>query len=313
MTTSRKHNNAGRRKPNHDYRSRCIYHIVINKAEKIADFAKVKGDPESHEWQTICEYTPIGDIISEALSSIKQKFPHTSILRRCIMPDHLHIAIFIKKPNLYHLGDIIKYFKTQCTILWEEKGKHSDIHFFTPGYYDNILRGKGQLKRMLDYISDNPRRYLIRRQHPGWHHHFTVTDTHETYRAYGNWDLLAEADLNPVRISSKFTPEELIMRKKQWRDTVINDGVLVSPFISEKEKAVRDWALNNDGALIILTKEIFSDRYHPYGRYHDLCSEGRLLLISIPQEPGESSRSHCLRMNDIAERIAAGTFHNLLP
>lgn len=293
--------NAGIRCKGHNYRARCIYHIVLNKAEGIENFSKVIGsinndlsDPPR------AKLTDTGRIIEQALSGLSEKFPHISILRHCIMPDHIHFAIFVRETTDIHLGLIIKALKNDCF-----RGKS----LFADGYHDSFLTAKGQLPRMLAYITDNPRRHIIRQQNPGFFHRSRITDGTQTFETYGNIHLIDEPQLEAVRISRKFTPETLIAKKRRWLLTVRNDGILVGPFISESERKVRDWAIDNGAAIIILTEKSFKERYKPGGNYFNLCAEGRLLEISVPMT--ELTRQGCLRLNSIAEQIAAGNFSTL--
>ena len=49
------------------------------------------------------------------------------------------------------------------------KTKHNDRYhglLFAPGYNDKLLLRQGQLERWLDYLHDNPRRLLMKREHP---------------------------------------------------------------------------------------------------------------------------------------------------
>lgn len=309
MAHFRKVRRAGLRQPYHDYRSRCIYHIVLRREVGIGDFSSVQGIPGNHDRPPVAVPTTIGLTIAQALKNLKKRYPFIWIQRRCIMPDHVHLCLFVRQRTKVHLGHIISALKRMCGDVWQEAGGDADVRFFQPGFHDTILRGKKQLKRMQDYISDNPRRHIVRRQHPGWHRRFTVThNSGMTYEAYGNWDLLAEAHLAAVMISRHFSDELLKAKKRYWLRTVNNNGVLVSPFFSEAEKRVRDWAMDNDGALIIVTEDEFGERYHPPGRLHDVCSDGRLLMISVPRPEGRSQREHCLFMNAISSDISEGKF-----
>lgn len=297
----RAHRNGLQRHPLHDYRSQCIYHIVLNKAPGIPDFSTVTGTPGSHEFPPHIELLPAGEAIAEALKTLRSDYPFISMPRRCIMPDHLHLALFVKEATDTHLGIIIHALKHHCRLA-----TGSTDSLFEEGYHDTILTGRNQLDRMLAYISDNPRRHLLRKLSPGNFHRFFITNGNDRYEAYGNPDLLGEPQIVPVRISSKFSPEELHRRKRLWHFTVLNDGVLASPFISPSERAVRDWAVDNGGAIIMLTHEPLPGRYKPSGALFDACAEGRLLVVSVPAE--RLSRAACLMMNDIAEHIAAGQF-----
>lgn len=308
--------------PGHDYRSRCIYHIVLNKAPGIPDFSTVIGIPGDRDWRPRTELTPIGKAVANAISGLKAEFPFTSVLRRCIMPDHVHIAFYVRQASDTHLGIMIKAIKNSTRINLDMQDS-----IFEEGYYDKILMKQGQLDRMLAYISDNPRRHLIRAQNPGYFHRFWITDGTIRYEAYGNWDLLDEELIEAVKVSRSYTPEQLIEKKRLWLRTIRNDGVLVSPYIHPDEKKVRDWSLDNGGAIIQLTNQTLPARYKPSGALFDACAEGRLLVVSVPERNGailqtadsftlqpdpfkheKPSREHCLYMNSVAERIAAGHF-----
>ena len=334
----RKRSNAGQRMKGHDYRARCIYHIIMNKADYIPAFSHIIGELDSHSHPPYARKTELGEIISRCLTDLKNTYPFISVTRRSIMPDHIHFALYVKERSEYHLGDIIYTLKIKCF----QEGSHllslpsasltalssasqaylpsdvapdslscAPVSIFLPGYYDVIIRDREQLPTMLAYISDNPRRLLIRKRYPGWFRRFSIVNAAgERYSAYGNWDLLAECDKNPVKVSSKYSADELRIRKRGWYHTVMNCGVLVSPFISETEKNVRNWAEDHEGNIIYIVNEEFDDRYKPKGKQFELCEEGRMMLVSVPnlEGEGELTRSHCLRMNNLAERIASGEF-----
>ena len=57
---------------------------------------------------------------------------------------------------------------------------------FEPGYHDRVLSHRGQLQAMIDYIHDNPRRLLIKREHSVLFAHRTVTAAGTTFQAIGN-------------------------------------------------------------------------------------------------------------------------------
>lgn len=321
MPSLRTRQNGRIRCPGHDYRSRCIYHIVLNKAPGIPDFSTVIGIPADRDWRPRTELTPIGKAVATAISGLKAAFPFTSVLRRCIMPDHVHIAFYVRQASDTHLGIMIKAIKNSARINLDMQDS-----IFEEGYYDKILTKQGQLDRMLAYISDNPRRHLIRAQNPGYFHRFWITDGNIRYEAYGNWDLLDEELIEAVKVSRSYTPEQLIEKKRLWLRTIRNDGVLVSPYIHPDEKKVRDWSIDNGGAIIQLTNQTLPARYKPSGALFDACAEGRLLIVSIPERNGailhpdpfklqtdpfkheKPSREHCLYMNSVAERIAEGHF-----
>lgn len=309
--------NGQRRAPWHDYRSKCIYMITINAAKNVQPFCYQTGIPGDHDYKPKSNNTDIGEIIARNLSMIRDNFPFTSILRRVIMPEHIHFVIFIKESGMCHLGEIIRKFKANCTREiygylsprssgWDEKLPP----VFEDGYHDRILLKEGQLDKMLKYVSDNPRRRLLRKMNPNFNsRHLIYDELGNIYETYGNIFLLEDPDIEAVKISSKYSAEELRLKKITWKKTVENCGVLSSPFISEAEKKVKRWAIENGGRLILIESNGFGSRYAPKGILHDICCEGRLLIVAPTTYQTTKTpliRKQCEVMNDLALSIAKG-------
>lgn len=313
--------NGCRRAIWHDYRSRCIYLITINKNKGIPEFSQLSGIPGDHQWKPKVVMFPIGEIIGNKLSDLKKEFPFISILRRCIMPDHLHFVLDVKESTPIHLGDIISYFKGECSRAMrlmassDSNSPKKPVSIFSEGYHDRILRKKNQLDRMLRYVSDNPVRRLERIANRSFHRRYKiVTGEGKLYEAYGNIHLLEDPEMSAVKISRKYSDEELRKYKIDWKMTVENGGVLVSPFISASEKRVRDWACDNGGRLIYIESDGFGERYSPKGMLHKLCTEGRLLIVAPVRHTlakEKCSREVCLAMNALAAEIASGLIKKL--
>ena len=151
----------GRRCRDWDYGGRAIYMITIN--------LKERGRPVMAEWpraspETAKIYmplTPLGEKVLSCWRRIPEFWLMVELLECQVMPDHFHGLLFVKGALLSSsgrpktLGDVVRGFKTGCReVGWEE------------GYVDNILFREGQLKRMADYIRDNPRRLAEKRANP---------------------------------------------------------------------------------------------------------------------------------------------------
>lgn len=309
--------NGKRRARWHDYRSRCIYLVTLNRSEGLPAFSRLCGKPGDHHDVPRAVNSPLGEAVSHNLSALKTKWPQVSILRRSIMPEHIHFVIFIKADGCYHLGEVVGWLMRECSRSYARLcGRtEADVSVFEDGYNDRILQKQGQLQKMLAYVSANPLRRLERMASRGFFSRYKLRSADGLlYEAYGNIHLLDDPDIEAVRISRSYTPEELRRRKLCWLRTVENSGVLVSPFISEAERRVRDWATENGGRLIIIEENGFGPRYHPKGRLHELCSQGRLLLIA-PVEYSyakvQLSRQMCMAMNQLATEVAAGAVKRL--
>ena len=175
------------------------------------------------------------------------------------------------------------------------------------GFHDRLLQHEGQLQNMIDYVRDNPRRLMLRRQHSSL---FVVQ--HQV--RYGRWSFssvgqlrLLDAPLVAVHVRRYFTLDQ---RRDYMNSCILaarRGAVLVSPFISEHEKRVRDEAFREGLCCIQLCNEAFSDYYKPAGELITPCADGQLLLLTLvtgaPQER-RITRDECTSLNAVAESMA---------
>ena len=176
------------------------------------------------------------------------------------------------------------------------------------GYPDRRLTREGQLQNMIDYVRDNPRRLFVRRKHAdSFHVQQDVRWGDYSFMAVGDM-LLLDNELHAVHVRRRFTPEE---RRHYMNDCVLaarSGKVLISPFISEYEKQVRDVVLQEGFAVIQLSNEPFSKYYKPSGELFDICANGQLLMLSLSEGSSTFSRritrQECCSLNTVAEDLA---------
>lgn len=288
------------RSPLHDYRSKTVYLITINKSPSIPDFSACYGSKEKFYQDAGIRYFEIGRRIKDELWDIRNKFTAAAVKQYVVMPDHIHFVLDIQNRTEYHLGDLISIFKNTINDFAGTNG------VFEEGYHDRILRGPGQYDRMVYYVKDNPRRRLITRNLKEFFGQPKLINiAGQDYIVYGNFYLLKNPVFSNVRFSSKYTIPELENHYKDWDETIRSHGVLVSPFIHSKEKEYRDKAIENGANIIQFTRNPIGERFKPAGKYFDLCAEGRLLLISTYKrgQGDKLTRGEALAMNALAESI----------
>lgn len=256
------------------------------------------------------KYSPLGRLIKDNIRAIPERFPDVRINRYVVMPDHVHFIIEILVANKYHLGDIISRLTRDCNVATP---KYHQI--FEHGYHDRILRRKGQLNNMRNYIIDNPRRRLIMENLPSYLKEPMVLNLFgKDYVIFGNFFLLKDPDKVQVRMSSKYSESELNACLALYEETIRGAGVLVSPFIHDMEKRYRDKAIADGANLIYITRNPIPERFKPPKMLYDLWSEGRLLLISTyhSDQPEKLTRQESLAKNSLAAQIASSDFGELL-
>lgn len=199
-------------------------------------------------------------------------------------------------------GEAVQYTATMLSssnnrkgVLWEQ------------GYHDRLLRHEGQLDRMFAYLDDNPRRLLLKRDHPGLFKPLgKIMVVGISMDAMGNIGLLQAPVRLQVQCSRHLYPQEIEKQKQM----VLNEGqkgaVIVSPCISPGERQISTACLENKIPLIVLLLKGFPPFFKPDPRYLMACAEGRLLMLSPypwQNEQLKNMRERCLELNNIANRI----------
>ena len=177
-----------------------------------------------------------------------------------------------------------------------------------PGYNDRLLLYKGQLQRMLAYLDDNPRRLLLKRQHPEYFTQLAPIPVLDNINmpAMGNRHLLERPLKLQVQCSRHLYPWEISQRKQAFLEAGRQGAVIVSPCISPGEQQIATACLEEGIPLIVLLLKGFPPYFKPHPRYLQACAEGRLLMLApypFQNEKLTDMRARCLALNDLAARI----------
>ena len=184
---------------------------------------------------------------------------------------------------------------------------------FEKGYNDRIIHPQRPLDTIFRYIRENPHRLAARKMYPTFFRRvYNIIISGKSYQSYGNQFLLRNPFKEQVIVHRSDDEDTRRRMRALWHYTAVNGGVLVSPFISPAEKAIRDEAIQAGGRIIHTTHTPFPDRYKPNAREFDLCCQGRLLILAptvpssiVPSSSDTISRAQCLDMNTLAADICA--------
>jgi len=185
---------------------------------------------------------------------------------------------------------------------------------FTEQPFIRPLSRYSQLQTMYDYIRMNPQRLATMILKPGY---FRVQSGIEiggrVYAGVGNAELLQARRYCPVHVrrvmveaaehgDSKALDEYMSGCEKAAREGT----VMVSPFISPKEKEIMDVLLREKLPFVYIADNGFKDYYKPMDALFEAVAEGRVLILS-PWEYEENkkhvTREECVAMNMMAEEI----------
>ena len=337
-----------RRCSQNDYLDRGIYMITIAIEGRRPLLGRLVGDPDIKEGENAPHIilSPLGEAVKACWQAIPQYHPQIEVIKLCVMPDHIHGVLFVHERMEKHLGHVIWGFKAgtakaarelrilpnktaeipqptkpaqkettpvQFTAVSPQSPSTTPSHpthgqLWEPNYNDRILRGRGQYARMLAYLDDNPRRLLIKRQHPEYLTQLgTLTVVHLPMQAMGNRFLLDNPIKLQIQCSRHMTQEEIEHQKTTMLFRARNEGaILVSPCISPGEQQIATAAMAESIPLIVLLLKGFPPLFKPQPRYLEACTKGRLLMLApfpYQNEKLENMRARCLELNHITAEI----------
>lgn len=325
------------RERNWDYRQPAIYLLTFTTVNRRPILGNLKGGVDNAK----VEPTELGSIVMYQFERLASICPHIRILAKQLMPDHFHAILYVTAPLEQPLGMYIRGFKQQCNkgyrniiavanredptlspterkaneVLNSDCSQQSiktGLALFTTDFYPSRLKGPGQLQIMFDYLRDNPRRLAVKQAHPGlFRIQRKAVIAGKSCDIIGNQGLLVAPQLMPVHVRRAWNEEQTRAYMNNCILAARQGAVLISPFISEAERAVRDEALKERLPIIILHDKALPELYKPEPLYFDACKEGRVLIIAPPDGYFPNailSRAQCVEMNNFAETIATHTY-----
>ena len=219
------------------------------------------------------------------------------------------------RPSLSSLAPADSRDNLLCSLLGTEAYYGLDP-LFTEVPFLRPLSRRGQLQTMIRYVQLNPQRLAVKRLYPGF---FRVQEgvvvAGRTYSAVGNAALLQAQRFAPVHVRRAMVDAAARGDAQPLRN-YMNDCVLaarrgvvmVSPFISPKEKDVENVLLREHHPFIVLADNGFRDYYKPSALLFDAVAAGRVLILSPwphDTEKRHISRDDCVALNAMAEEISS--------
>ena len=171
-------------------------------------------------------------------------------------------------------------------------GRGSIWHQDPAYYHERILHAPGQLRRMIDYVKDNPRRLWLKTKNPDLfrlHRHTEVNGL--SFTSMGNHFLLDWPDRQAVEMSRSAVGDQIEERLRTAMAAAHNGAVTYTAAISKGEQRIARTLREQGYPLVVLLNDGFPkegsphERYYkPGGVYFEACSKGRLLLLEPTEQ-----------------------------
>lgn len=310
----------------HDYHEPCIYLVTVTTVDREPLLGQVEGD----DVKVRIKLSTIGKAVWREIEKIPERYPQVKVMQHQIMPDHVHLVLRVTErlPEMLPLGNVVAAWKAACSkaaalcdhdnglttdgssreATFRSPDPHTPIRpLFVKGYNDSILTGQGQLRHMMAYVRDNPRRLYIKRQHGSlFAIRRDIMVSGMRFDAVGNLALL-QRPLKAVHCRRRWTEDEQRAYTEACLTASGNGTVLIGAFISKAEQAIARSVRERHLPLIHLVENGFNDLYKPVGEAFYATAEGRLLQLAPWPYHNDShpiTRQQCTDLNNMAERIA---------
>ena len=162
-----------------------------------------------------------------------------------------------------------------------------------PAYYhERILHAPGQLRRMIDYVKDNPRRLWLKTHNPDlFKLHRRTVAAGLSFTSMGNHFLLNWPDGQTVEMSRSANSEQIQECLQSVLAAAHNGAITYTAAISKGEQLIARSLRQQGYPLVVLLNDGFPkegsphERYYkPGGVYFEACSKGLLLLLEPTEE-----------------------------
>ena len=285
-----------------------IYHVtlVVSSREALLGSLII---PDNDPTKARVELSPLGLQIKACVDDIPVRHPEIRIIQLRMMPDHLHVILYVTKPMSISIKMVVRG-------LWQGAKKEGRDEF-TEMPFIRPMSHRGQLKTMIRYLQMNPQRLATKKLKPGY---FCVQRDIEIngiiYSGVGNATILTAKRYMPVHVR-----QIMVEAAEHGDDQALKDYmnacvlaarkgvVMVSPFISPNERRIQTKLLEEGLSFICIADNGLGEYYKPADGLFNAVAAGRVMILTpwkYDPKKGHVTREECVAMNKMAEEICDG-------
>ena len=115
------------------------------------------------EGSPLPQLSAFGKIVDRWINTIPEKYPNISVDRYVIMPDHIHLLLFVENIGRGDpsptISTVVGWFKFHSTKDINAVSNASGRKIFQRSFYDHIIRNQHDYDEVAKYIYENPMRW----------------------------------------------------------------------------------------------------------------------------------------------------------
>lgn len=98
-----------------------------------------------------------GKQAQEAILRLPVHFPDISVEKYVVMPNHIHMLLFLKENNHYTVSDIVGAYKSEISRSIHQQ--HAETPVWQKSFHDHIIRTQTEWEKIWNYIELNPEKW----------------------------------------------------------------------------------------------------------------------------------------------------------
>lgn len=155
------------RLPKYDYSSVGYYFITVCTKDKACVLGTIIGQVTA---PSVIRLSNTGKIVEEEFHALEERFPHVTLDKYCVMPNHIHMIVRLASSEegeaagasprpTRNIPQMIGEFKSVTTRRRNERYGTRGIPLWQASYYDHVIRNEADYLRIWQYIEDNPEKW----------------------------------------------------------------------------------------------------------------------------------------------------------
>ena len=154
----------GLRLNEYDYSSPGCYFITVCTRGRQSLFWSGDHVETHHVGATLGrpQLSPVGLLVEEEIQRIPQVYPHVTVDKYVIMPNHIHLILVIHPNDT--AGGRSGTAPTVSTILPQTKGRASrraGFSLWQKSFHDHVIRERADYEEIWQYIHNNPLKWKL--------------------------------------------------------------------------------------------------------------------------------------------------------
>jgi REP element-mobilizing transposase RayT len=157
------HERRATRLPDYDYSRTGAYYVTICTKGRECLFGDIKGD----------KMVPnlFGIAVWACWGVLPDHYPHVELDAFVVMPNHLHAVITLTNATMpgktrHGLSEIVRNLKSYSARMINEIRGTPGAPVWQRSFYDHIVRDERDLRRIRQYIADNPAKWAEDHDNP---------------------------------------------------------------------------------------------------------------------------------------------------